>query len=37
MSVHPTSIVHPSARLAEDVVVGPWSQIGEDVTIGEGL
>ena len=36
MSVHPTSIVHPSARLAKDVVVGPWSQIGEDVTIGEG-
>ena len=34
MSVHPTSIVHPDAKLAEGVTVGPWTQISKDVTIG---
>lgn len=36
MSVHPTAIVHPGARLAEGVQVGPYSIIGEHVEIGEG-
>lgn len=31
-----TAIVHPSARLAPDVKVGPWTIIGPDVEIGEG-
>lgn len=30
------AIIHPSARLAADVQVGPWTYIGPDVEIGEG-
>ena len=36
MSIHPTAIVHPGARLAEGVQVGAYSVIGEHVEIGEG-
>jgi UDP-N-acetylglucosamine acyltransferase len=36
MSVHPTAIVHPGARLAAGVEVGAYSLIGEHVEIGEG-
>lgn len=35
-TVHPSSIVDPAARLAEDVEIGPWCHIGPDVTIGPG-
>lgn len=34
--VHPTAIVDPSAELAEDVAVGPYSTIGANVRIGPG-
>ncbi len=34
--IHPTAIVHPEARLAPDVEVGPWTVIGADVEIGPG-
>jgi UDP-N-acetylglucosamine acyltransferase len=34
--IHPTAIVHPNARLADDVEVGPYTIIGEHVEIGEG-
>ena len=34
--IDPRAIIDPSARLAEDVQVGPWSIIGADVEIGEG-
>ncbi len=34
--VHPSSIVHPEARLADDVSVGPFSCVGPAVTIGAG-
>jgi UDP-N-acetylglucosamine acyltransferase len=34
--VHASAIVHPGARLAADVEVGPYSVIGEHVEIGEG-
>lgn len=34
--IHPQAIVEPGAKLAEDVVVGPWSYIGNDVEIGAG-
>ncbi|GGX97486.1 acyl-[acyl-carrier-protein]--UDP-N-acetylglucosamine O-acyltransferase [Litchfieldella qijiaojingensis] len=34
--IHPTAIVDPGARLAEDVEVGPFSIIGPDVEIGAG-
>lgn len=31
-----TAIIHPNAKLAPDVQVGPWTVIGPDVEIGEG-
>jgi UDP-N-acetylglucosamine acyltransferase len=34
--IHPTAIVHPGAKLANDVEVGPYSIIGEHVQVGEG-
>ena len=34
--IHSTAIVHPAARLAADVEVGPYSVIGEHVEVGEG-
>ena len=34
--IHPTAIVDPSAQLAEDVQVGPYSIIGANVEIGSG-
>ena len=36
MNIHPTAIVHSSARLAPSVRVGPYSIIGENVELGEG-
>lgn len=36
MSIHPTAIVDPSARIGESVEVGPYSIIGADVEIGDG-
>ncbi len=34
--IHPTAIIDPSAVLADDVRVGPYSIIGANVTIGAG-
>lgn len=34
--IHPTAIIHPGAKLADDVTVGPYAVIGENVTIGSG-
>ena len=34
--IHPQAIVDPSATLADDVSVGPWTLIGPDVEIGPG-
>jgi UDP-N-acetylglucosamine acyltransferase len=34
--IHPTALIDPSARLAADVAVGPYSIIGPDVEIGAG-
>lgn len=34
--LHPTAIIHPNARLADDVSVGAYSIIGEHVEIGAG-
>jgi len=33
---HPTAIIHPNAKLADDVTVGAYSVIGEHVEIGAG-
>lgn len=35
-AIHSTAIVHPGAKLADGVEVGPYSIIGEHVEIGEG-
>ena len=35
--VHATAVVNPSARLADDVEIGPYSLIGPDVTLGAGV
>ena len=35
-SIDPRAIIDPSAKLADDVVVGPWSIVGADVEVGEG-
>ncbi|MFT3930015.1 MAG: acyl-ACP--UDP-N-acetylglucosamine O-acyltransferase [Spongiibacteraceae bacterium] len=34
--IHPAAIVDPSARIAADVEIGPWTLIGPDVEIGSG-
>ena len=36
MMRHPTAIIHPNARLADDVEVGAYSVIGEHVEIAAG-
>ena len=36
MSIHPTSIIDPSAKIASDVQIGPFCTIGEDVQIESG-
>ncbi|MDP2809638.1 MAG: acyl-ACP--UDP-N-acetylglucosamine O-acyltransferase [Rhodocyclaceae bacterium] len=35
VSIHPTAIVHPGARMGEGVEVGAYSVIGEHVEIGD--
>jgi len=34
--IHPTAIIDSGAELAEDIVVGPYSVIGPDVTVDSG-
>lgn len=34
--IHPTAVVHPGARLADDVQIGPYTIVGEHVEIGAG-
>jgi UDP-N-acetylglucosamine acyltransferase len=36
MNVHPTAIIHPRARLSDELIVGPYSLIGENVELGAG-
>jgi len=36
MSIHPTAIVSASARIADDVEIGPYAVVGDDVEIGSG-
>jgi UDP-N-acetylglucosamine acyltransferase len=35
--IHPTAILAPGARLADDVVVGPYCVIGEGVSLAAGV
>lgn len=34
--IHPTAVVHPDAKLGDDVEVGPYCVIESDVTLGAG-
>jgi len=34
--IHPSAIIDPSAKIADNVTIGPWTMIGADVEIGEG-
>lgn len=34
--IHPTAIIHETARIAADVSIGPWTIVGADVEIGAG-
>jgi UDP-N-acetylglucosamine acyltransferase len=36
MSVHPTAIVSPDARLGQDVAIGPYAVVEERTAIGDG-
>lgn len=36
MRIHPTALIDPSAKLADDVEVGAYSIVGADVEIGAG-
>ncbi len=36
MTVHPTAIVHPRAKLGRGVEIGPFCIVGENVEIGDG-
>ena len=35
--IHPSAVIHPSAKIAERVAIGPCSVIGRNVTIAEGV
>jgi UDP-N-acetylglucosamine acyltransferase len=35
-SIHPTSLIHPSAVIAAGVTIGPWCLVEDNVTIGSG-
>ena len=37
MSIHPTAIISPKAELGRNVVVGPYSIIGDDVILHDGI
>ena len=37
MTIHNTAIIHPKAKLADNVTVGPYSIIGEGVTLEAGI
>ena len=34
--IHPSAVIDPSAKVADNVTIGPWTMIGADVEIGEG-
>jgi UDP-N-acetylglucosamine acyltransferase len=36
MKIHPTAVVSPRAELADDVEIGAYAIVGEDVTLGAG-
>lgn len=37
VSIHPSSVVDPAARLGSGVVIGPFCVVGPDVELGDGV
>jgi UDP-N-acetylglucosamine acyltransferase len=37
VQIHPTAIIAPGARLADDVAIGPYCVIGENVSLAAGV
>ncbi len=35
--IHPTAVIHDGAKLGADVEVGPYSIVGADCVIGDGV
>ena len=36
MNIHPTAIIHAHAKIADNVTIGPYSIVGENVELGDG-
>jgi UDP-N-acetylglucosamine acyltransferase len=36
MAIHPTAVIHPDARIGENVEIGPYAVIERDTVIGDG-
>ena len=36
-NIHPTAIIDKAAKLGSGISIGPYSVIGPDVTIGDGV
>lgn len=34
--IHPSAVIHPTAKLADDVQIGPFCVVGPNVTLGPG-
>ncbi|MCU0363873.1 MAG: UDP-3-O-(3-hydroxymyristoyl)glucosamine N-acyltransferase [Bacteroidales bacterium] len=34
--VHPSAVIEPSARIGNDIYIGPYAYVGENVVIGDG-
>ena len=37
VTIHPSAIVDPAAKLGEGVSIGPFCVVGPDVTLGDGV
>lgn len=36
-NIHPTAVVDPKARIGEDCFIGPYSIVGDEVELGDGV
>ena len=37
MTIHPSAVVSPRAQIGEDCFIGPYSVIGDEVSMGAGV
>ena len=35
--IHPSAVIEPGAKIADDVIIGPFSYIGDEVTLHSGV